>query len=366
MLMAPKLNTSAMSIIIKPLQVVDRSGVISESKPLAWYRFFDNNSVSNLLFDEISNNHCALVSSTGVTYRQTVVGNTADGITTDGNTGFASIPIASIPKLSSGGTILFNVASRYYSNLPTDQTRVLASFITDNTFLNIEIPANESRLRFNLNDQTFVTGPVSSRFTNGSANTILIIASETGTSSIYINGDYIGAIPTGFNPTTGFFGKSNTGVYTPAAFSELVTWDYTIPATTFNSLTGNVFTGPPDTTIRRVHTTPEDPVAGTLSEEIIEGSGVSLSQVNIGGDIKLQVGADFNTVGKLIDEAIETSLVANTDKYINFTNINSLSNVIVLYQGNEISVSTAITAPTQAKINSGVSLDVTVVGIGSK
>jgi hypothetical protein len=355
-----------MPIIIKPLQVVDKTTVILASNPLAWYRFFDEQSQRTLLFDEISNNFSAMVAQRGVSYQQNIIGNTVGGIVTDGVSGFASIPLGSLPKLSTGGAILLNVASRHPTNSPIAQTRILASFIAGNTFFNIEIPANESLLRFNLNDQVFLSGPSATRFTNGSANTVLISTSETGISSVYINGDFIGTIATPFNPVVALFGKSANERFTAAGFCEVVIWDTAIPTTLVNSLTGNIFQTIPDNVVRRVHTTPEDPVAGTLAEEIIEGSGITLTQVNIGGDIKLQIGADFNTVGKLVTEAIEVSLVANTDSYVNFSTINNLSNVIVLYNGNIIYVSTSITSLTQAKINSGVSLNVTVVGIGSK
>lgn len=356
-----------MPIIIKPLQVVDRTNAILASNPLAWYRFFDEQSQSTLLFDQISNNFSATVTKQGISYQQNIIGDTIGGIVTDGISSFASIPSGSLPHLTTGGAILLNLASRHPSNSTIAQTRVLASFAAGSTFLNIEIPANQSLLRFNLNDQVFLSGPSAARFTNGSANTVLLSTSQTGNSSVYVNGDFIGTIATRFNPVVALFGRSPTGRFAAGGFCEVVIWGTAIPMTLVNSLTGNVFQTIPDNVIRTVNTTREDTVAGTLAEKIIEGTGVILTEVNSGGgDIKLQVGADFDTVGKLVDEAIEVSLVANVDYYVNFSNINSLSNIVVLLDGNEISVDTTITAPTQAKINSGVSLDVTIVGIGSK
>lgn len=355
-----------MPIIIKPLQVVDRTAVILASKPLAWYRFFDKHGEQTLLFDEISNNISATVAERGVSYQQNIIGDTIGGIVTDGITGFASIPSGNLPRLSTGGAILLNLASRHSTNLPVAQTRVLASFATGSTFFNIEIPANQSLLRFNVNDKVFLSGPSATRFTDGSANTVLLAVSETGSCSVYVNGNLIGTIATQFNPNIALFGKSSTGKFVAAGFCEVVLWGNSIPMTLINSLTGNVFQTIPDNFVRTVNTTREDPVAGTLAEKITETTGITLTEINVDGSIKLQAGVDFNTVGKLVAEAVEVSLVANTDSYVNFSTINALSSIVVLNDGNEISVSTTITGLTQAKINSGVSLDVTVIGIGSK
>ncbi len=268
---------------------------------------------------------------TGVTFHSTVV-SPNDGVTLDGVTGYVAIDPGSLPtNIGNPFSVLFS-----YKVSAVSPTVTNLYDLTDGVnHFSVKIPANTSTIQVAYG-ATLVTTPSNSGYTSG-ANTVLVICDGVSKITVYVDGYQVQTgsyTPASWVPSKGTFGA----VWNGTAYTGFSAFGLGSPALWNSALTTqqvlNVLGMPTQEIVKKgeVLTDGIDSTPGYLSNELVEGPGISLQVITnpIGNDV-VQISTN-NSPSYVLPTVVNANEAASVSLQTYTFNVSALSPTPTLTQ----------------------------------